>query len=133
MPLVAGASFAFAGRIPAGVLTFKSLAGTVALFLVLRTFFVEAAKQQSGELAAAMRAFAANPKDEKAVAILAANPAYVGQIGTTCVPTMIAGIYGMNFKGMPELTWDWAYPVVLLGTLLGGYLLYRRFKKRGWI
>jgi acetylornithine deacetylase/succinyl-diaminopimelate desuccinylase-like protein len=61
-----------------------------------RTFFVEAAKQQSGELAAAMRAFAANPKDEKAVTILAANPAYVGQIGTTCVPTMIAGGHALN-------------------------------------
>ena len=61
-----------------------------------RTFFVEAAKQQSRELAAAMRAFAANPKDEKAVTILAANPAYVGQIGTTCVPTMIAGGHALN-------------------------------------
>lgn len=63
---------------------------------VTRTYFVEAAKQQSGELAAAMRAFAANPKDEKAVAILAANPAFVGQIGTTCVPTLVSGGHANN-------------------------------------
>lgn len=61
-----------------------------------RTFFVEAAKQQTGALADAMRAFAANPKDEKAIAVLAANPAYVGQIGTTCVPTMLSGGHALN-------------------------------------
>ncbi|NJR78565.1 M20/M25/M40 family metallo-hydrolase [Sphingomonas corticis] len=61
-----------------------------------RTFFTEAAKQQTGELAAAMRAFAADPKDEQAVAVLAANPAYVGQIGTTCVPTMVSGGHALN-------------------------------------
>ena len=38
-----------------------------------KTFFVEAAKQKSGALAAAMRAFAANPRDEKAIAVLAAH------------------------------------------------------------
>ena len=30
------------------------------------------------------------------------------------VPTMVAGIYGMNFKNMPELNWEWGYPVSLL-------------------
>ena len=29
------------------------------------------------------------------------------------VPTMLAGIYGMNFKHMPELDWHWGYPVAL--------------------
>ncbi|MGJ3627648.1 peptidase dimerization domain-containing protein [Sphingomonas sp. MMS24-JH45] len=61
-----------------------------------RTFFVEAAKQQTGALADAMRAFAANPKDEKAIAVLAADPAMFGQIGTTCVPTMLAGRHALN-------------------------------------
>lgn len=49
------------------------------------------------------------------------------------VPTMVAGIYGMNFKHMPELKWAWAYPAVILlmaGVVLG---LYRQFKRRGWL
>ncbi|MEV3911973.1 magnesium/cobalt transporter CorA [Streptomyces canus] len=49
------------------------------------------------------------------------------------VPTMIAGIYGMNFDHMPELHWVWAYPavIVLMGVL--EVLLYRLFKRRGWL
>ncbi|MEU5523172.1 magnesium/cobalt transporter CorA [Streptomyces sp. NPDC052079] len=49
------------------------------------------------------------------------------------IPTMIAGIYGMNFEHMPELRWEWSYPVVIL--VMGGLevLLYRLFKRRGWM
>ncbi|MEU0942173.1 magnesium/cobalt transporter CorA [Streptomyces canus] len=49
------------------------------------------------------------------------------------IPTMIAGIYGMNFEHMPELHWVWAYPavIVLMGVL--EVLLYRTFKRRGWL
>lgn len=49
------------------------------------------------------------------------------------VPTMIAGIYGMNFKHMPELEYEWAYPAVLIFMFsIDIYLLYR-FKKASWI
>lgn len=49
------------------------------------------------------------------------------------VPTMIAGIYGMNFDHMPELTWTWSYPalIVLMAGIVTG--LYRLFKRRGWL
>lgn len=49
------------------------------------------------------------------------------------VPTMVAGIYGMNFDHMPELGWVWAYPTVVL--LMAGIVvgLYRQFKRRGWL
>ena len=49
------------------------------------------------------------------------------------VPTAIAGIYGMNFKHMPELSWPVGYPLCL--ALIGGICLYvyRRFKKAGWL
>jgi len=47
-------------------------------------------------LGAAMRAFAANPKDEAAIEALAASPNYVGQIGTTCVSTMVSGGHAQN-------------------------------------
>ncbi|MET7763604.1 magnesium/cobalt transporter CorA [Streptomyces sp. NPDC005336] len=49
------------------------------------------------------------------------------------VPTMIAGIYGMNFDHMPELRQPWGYPgaVGLMATVI--FLLYRWFKRRGWL
>jgi magnesium transporter len=49
------------------------------------------------------------------------------------VPTMIAGIYGMNFDHMPELHWLWSYPAVILVMAALEVLLYRLFKQRGWL
>lgn len=49
------------------------------------------------------------------------------------VPTMVAGIYGMNFEHMPELRWVWAYPVVVLLMAVAVYGLFRLFKRRGWL
>lgn len=49
------------------------------------------------------------------------------------VPTMLAGIYGMNFKYMPELNWKFSYPVVLLGITVLCLLLYRWFKRSNWL
>lgn len=48
------------------------------------------------EIAAAMRAFAANPADEKALGTLRADPSMVGKVGTTCVPTMLGGGHAEN-------------------------------------
>jgi len=49
------------------------------------------------------------------------------------VPTMIAGIYGMNFEHMPELKWAWGYPLsVGLMVILDSYL-FLRFRKAGWL
>lgn len=49
------------------------------------------------------------------------------------VPTMIAGVYGMNFTHMPELSWVWGYPVALGSMLtIDAYFVYR-FKKAGWL
>jgi magnesium transporter len=49
------------------------------------------------------------------------------------VPTMIAGIYGMNFDVMPELKWYYGYPMSIGLMVLMDILLYYRFKKVGWI
>ncbi|MFJ8362580.1 magnesium/cobalt transporter CorA [Streptomyces sp. NPDC093984] len=49
------------------------------------------------------------------------------------VPTMIAGIYGMNFDHMPELHWVWSYPAVIVVMAVLEVLLYRLFKQRGWL
>ncbi len=48
-------------------------------------------------------------------------------------PTMLAGIWGMNFTQMPELRWDVGYPLALGTMVLAVTLLYRRFKRSGWI
>ncbi|WP_406433951.1 magnesium/cobalt transporter CorA [Streptomyces sp. NBC_00631] len=49
------------------------------------------------------------------------------------VPTLIAGIYGMNFDHMPELHWFWSYPAVIMIMALLELGLYRLFKRRGWM
>lgn len=49
------------------------------------------------------------------------------------VPTMIAGIYGMNFEHMPELRWEYGYPAVLLFIATVCSLLYWRFRRAGWL
>lgn len=49
------------------------------------------------------------------------------------VPTLIAGIYGMNFEHMPELRQPWGYPVVLLLMVAICGLLYRSFHRNKWL
>lgn len=64
---------------------------------ITRAYWTEAAKlEPDAELAAAMKAFAANPEDPAALKVLRANPAMVGRIATTCVPTMISGGHAQN-------------------------------------
>ena len=49
------------------------------------------------------------------------------------VPTMIAGIYGMNFANMPELGWSFGYPLsIAIMAAIDGYLFYL-FRKAGWL
>ena len=49
------------------------------------------------------------------------------------VPTMIAGIYGMNFNNMPELSWDYGYFVSLAVMALSCVALYVGFRRSGWL
>ncbi len=66
-----------------------------------KAYFEQAAGFESdARLAAAMRAFAADPLDTDAVATLRASFVYIGRIGTTCVPTMINGGHALN--GLPQ-------------------------------
>jgi magnesium transporter len=48
-------------------------------------------------------------------------------------PTLIAGIYGMNFEYMPELGWVFGYPFALFLMVLLGVVLFLIFKRRGWL
>ena len=54
-------------------------------------------------------------------------------VAIAAMPTMIAGIYGMNFEHMPELSWKFGYPMALsvMAVVCGG--LWRMFKKSGWL
>ena len=54
-------------------------------------------------------------------------------VALASVPTMVAGIYGMNFDTMPELRWKFGYPMVVGGLVLVTIFLYRKFKKSGWL
>ena len=56
-----------------------------------------------------------------------------GWAAIIAVPTMIAGIYGMNFKNMPELEWLWGYPLAMAAMVGIDILLYVRFRKIGWL
>ncbi|MGA0024041.1 MAG: magnesium/cobalt transporter CorA [Burkholderiales bacterium] len=56
-----------------------------------------------------------------------------GYAALVAVPTLIAGIYGMNFQHMPELAWQWGYPLAIGAmVVIDGYLFYR-FRKAKWI
>jgi len=54
-------------------------------------------------------------------------------VAIIAVPTAIAGIYGMNFKHMPELKWGIGYPGALMLMLVICTILYYRFKRAGWL
>lgn len=54
-------------------------------------------------------------------------------VALAAIPTMVAGIYGMNFRHMPELAWQWSYPTVLAVLAVESALLFRYFKRNGWL
>jgi len=47
--------------------------------------------------------------------------------------TFIAGVYGMNFEYMPELTWRYGYIIVLIVMLVIGTSMLALFKYKGWL
>lgn len=49
------------------------------------------------------------------------------------VPTMVVGVYGMNFDYMPETSWKFGYPLVMLVILFGCVVLYRIFRRNRWL
>lgn len=82
---------------------------------------------------------------ELLTSVLAANLAQVGVrqnedmrkisawVAIAAVPTMIAGVYGMNFDHMPELGWTYGYPLVVSVMAVVCGSLFVRFKKAGWL
>jgi magnesium transporter len=54
-------------------------------------------------------------------------------VAMAAVPTMVAGIYGMNFEHMPELDSAWGYPLVFAGMGAIVVFMYRAFKQNDWL
>ena len=55
-------------------------------------------------------------------------------IATIFLPlALVAGIYGMNFRIMPELEWDWGYPFALIVMLSVGIVMLLYFRRRKWL
>jgi magnesium transporter len=54
-------------------------------------------------------------------------------VAIIAVPTMVFGLYGMNFEHMPELKWTYGYPLVVAVVLAICAVLYRKFKQTGWL
>jgi len=48
-------------------------------------------------------------------------------------PTLVGTIYGMNFDHMPELRWQYGYPMAILAMIATGFILYLVFKKLRWL
>ena len=48
-------------------------------------------------------------------------------------PTLVGTIYGMNFRHMPELLWEWGYPLAIAMMVVSGFALYVVFKRRNWL
>uniref|UniRef100_A0AAU2K0I3 Magnesium transport protein CorA n=1 Tax=Streptomyces sp. NBC_00049 TaxID=2903617 RepID=A0AAU2K0I3_9ACTN len=49
------------------------------------------------------------------------------------VPTMVCGVYGMNFDHMPELHWTYGYPLVLGVMAVACFVIHRGFRRNGWL
>ncbi len=56
-----------------------------------------------------------------------------GWAAVIAVPTLLAGIWGMNFSQMPELSWKFGYPTALLTIVGSAWLVYSRLRKNGWL
>jgi magnesium transporter len=48
-------------------------------------------------------------------------------------PTLVASIYGMNFKHMPEMNWQWGYPFAICLMILSAILPFVYFRRKGWL
>ncbi|NLA29318.1 MAG: transporter, partial [Propionibacterium sp.] len=82
------------------------------------------AQQQNEEMKSLAEAANAQNDDMKKISAMA---------GILFAPTMITGIYGMNFALMPELDWRLGYPYAFLLMIVSSFVIWRLFRRKGWI
>lgn len=54
-------------------------------------------------------------------------------VAIIAVPTMVCGVYGMNFDHMPELRWTYGYPLILSVIVVTCFVIHRYFRRAGWL
>ena len=68
-----------------------------------------------------------------AIAEREVNKKLAARAGIFAVATAFAGIWGMNFTAMPELQWEYGYPMALVVISSACVALYAKFKRVGWL
>lgn len=84
------------GQLAAATVKIDGYRFTPQLNEITREALADAGRKTGGKVGAALLAFVANPADATAIAVLRAEPALIGQIGTTCVPTQVSGGHAPN-------------------------------------
>jgi magnesium transporter len=125
-PLLENASKLFGGRVPPACAGLGEYFRDVYDHLVRINQSIDAARETVGTAIQVALAMVATRQGE----ITRMLAAYAGLVA---VPTMIAGIYGMNFEHMPELEWTFGYPMVLGVIAAIDAFLFHRFRKAGWL
>ena len=87
-------------QLSAGLVKLAAYTFPVALNAVTRPFFEETAKVESPDVAAAMRAVAANPQDAAAAAVISRDPRYASMLRTSCIATRLGG--GHAYNALPQ-------------------------------
>ena len=54
-------------------------------------------------------------------------------VALAAVPTLVAGLYGMNFDNIPLEHWEWGYPALMTATLCVCLVLYCNFRRNRWL
>jgi magnesium transporter len=125
-PLLESVSKLFGGRVPGACASVGEYFRDVYDHLVRINQSIDAARETVGTAIQVALAMVATRQGE-ITRMLAAYAALVA------VPTMIAGIYGMNFEHMPELEWQYGYPMTLGVIAAIDFFLFRQFRKAGWL
>jgi acetylornithine deacetylase/succinyl-diaminopimelate desuccinylase-like protein len=84
------------GQLAAATVKIDAYRFTPQINEITRESLADTGRKTSGKVGAALLAFVANPADAAAIATLRAEPALIGQIGTTCVPTQVSGGHAPN-------------------------------------
>jgi magnesium transporter len=125
-PLIEAIHKLYGGRVP------QVCVGTQAYFRDVYDHLLRVSQQLDGLRDMVVTAMSVNLamitlEDNKVTKRLASYAALIA------VPTLIAGIYGMNFKNMPELEWTYGYPLALSLMAVFDVWIYRKLTKAGWL
>jgi magnesium transporter len=125
-PLIEAVHKLYGGRVPA------VCAGTQEYFRDVYDHLLRVSQQLDGLRDMVVTALAVNLamitlEDNKVTKRLASYAALVA------VPTLVAGVYGMNFKNMPELEWTYGYPMAVSMMVILDIWIFTRLRNAGWL